>query len=91
MKTYVQYKSCLDREDYLETLPYEYCRALTRVRISAHNLAIKRGRYIKPPTPIESRTCPHCPMEVEDEFCFLMKCSAYTALAATQNGYFNSI
>jgi len=75
MRTYIKFKDNLVLESYLETLPAEHRKTLARFRMSAHHLAIERGRYTKPPTPVENRTCPHCPSQIEDEFHFLMKCT----------------
>ena len=33
---------------------------LSRLRVSSHNLAIERGRYTRPVTPIEQRICTYC-------------------------------
>ena len=77
MRTYIRFKSNLGMEDYLTILPAEHRRVFTRFRISAHNLAIERGRYTRPPTPIEERTCKHCP-QVEDESHVLMQCTEYS-------------
>jgi hypothetical protein len=65
-------------ENYLSLLPLEQRKSLSRFRISAHNLAIERGRYARPPTPIENRTCPQCPDKVEDELHVLTECSSLT-------------
>ena len=54
-------------------------RNFTKLRISAHNLAIETGRYTKPiQTPIEKRICFHC-KEIESEFHFIFNCSLYQA------------
>ena len=51
-------------------------KAMTRLRISAHRLAIETGRYTK--TPIEKRVCTTCEGQIiEDEYHFLMKCKRY--------------
>jgi hypothetical protein len=52
--------------------------ALTKFRISAHNLAIETGRYTKPKTPVEQRLCIHCnKREIESEQHFLLVCPLY--------------
>ena len=45
-------------------------RLLTKFRISAHNLKIERGRYLR--LPVEERICVLCGGNVEDEiyFCY---------------------
>jgi len=77
MRTYIIYKQSFALEDYLCTLPQSHQKAFTRFRISAHNLAIERGRYTRPPTPLENRICPHCPQKIEDEHHFLLDCTAH--------------
>ena len=78
MRTYTKFKSRFGMEDYLTILPAENRKIFTRFRISAHNLAIERGRYTRPPTPVEERTCKHCPQQVEDEFHVMMNCPEYS-------------
>ena len=46
---------------------------MTKFRISAHKLKIERGRFSKPPIPVENRVCDFYLPEIEDEFHFLMK------------------
>ena len=78
MRTYIEFKSKFIFEDYLSISNEDDRKALTRLRVSAHTLAIERGRYTTPPTPVEARTCSHCPdNQVENEMHFIMKCSKY--------------
>ena len=78
MRTYVQFKSKFGLEDYLAINNEKHRKAMTRFRISAHTLAIERGRYTTPPTPHTDRICKHCSdNKVEDEFHFLMACTNY--------------
>ena len=54
--------------------------ALTRLRISCHNLEIERGRYHKPAsTPAHLRLCKDCE-SVEDELHFICVCPKYDSL-----------
>ena len=53
-------------------------RSLTKFQ-SAHRLKIERGRFSKPPIPVENRFCDHCLSKIEDEFQFLIKCSKYNS------------
>ena len=48
---------------------------LTRLRISAHSLAIETGRYSKPKAPLEERVCRFCTNNVESEKHFMSECS----------------
>ena len=51
---------------------------LTRIRISAHNLKIERGRYTQPTTPILERLCNFCNSScIDDEQHFMLFCSTF--------------
>ena len=52
--------------------------ALTKFRLSNHNLMIEKGRYEN--MQLCDRSCPFCPDQIEDEFHFLVKCPIYTEL-----------
>ena len=56
MKTCTSIKINSESEDYLTTLSVEHRRSFSRFRISSHNLAIERGRYTRPPIPVQDRT-----------------------------------
>ena len=77
MRTYIKFKSNFQYEKYLDDLTRQHRTSFTRFRISAHNLAIERGRYERPPIPAELRLCPYCPLSVQDEYHFLLECSEY--------------
>ena len=47
-------------EQYLLLSNHKHRRALTRPRISAHNLYFETGRYARPPIPREDRFCMYC-------------------------------
>ena len=67
-------KSFILENDLLQ-FPFHVRRNLTKLRISAHNLAIETGRYSRPiETPIEKRLCFHC-KQVETEFHFIFDMS----------------
>ena len=51
---------------------HKFRQALTKMRISAHNLEIETGRYTKPTR--EERLCKLCSLEFEDEMHFIMSC-----------------
>ena len=69
-------KNCL-YENYLSIVTNAKHRAaLTKLRISAHNLEIETGRYKK--IPSSSRKCTVCDQnKVEDEMHFLLECKLY--------------
>ena len=65
LRTYSQFKETFLLENYVTQLPLNTRRNLTKLRISAHNLAIETGRYnntISSITskPIDKRLCHHC-------------------------------
>ena len=50
---------------------------ITKIRISAHSLAIETGRYCKPKILANERFCKFCKDQVEDEIHFLLHCPLY--------------
>jgi hypothetical protein len=59
---------------------------LSKIRLSAHSLAIETGRYNKPFTPAEERYCKYCLNQVENEKHFLLYCPI-TALEKVFNQF----
>jgi hypothetical protein len=53
---------------------------LTKLRLSAHSLAIETGRYCKPTIPANDRFCKACKDKVEDEHHFLIDCPIYNSV-----------
>ena len=88
MRTYIKFKYKFQYESYLDILKSQHRKSFTRFRVSAHNLAIERGRYSRPPLTYELRVCPSCPLSVQDETHFLFNCSQYDTL---RNTLFNNI
>ena len=86
LELYRQVKSDFLAEPYLSQITTLAHRAsVTRMRISAHNLYIERGRYARPPIPRESRWCVYCFFHkkekiVEDEAHALLNCPLYQNL-----------
>lgn len=69
---------------------------ITRLRNSAHNLNIERGRYQG--LAIEQRICKYCPANtiqcepnIDDEFHFLNKWKTFTISRNCLNGKFSSL
>ena len=61
LRTYRTFKASFTREPYMDLVRNRNQRSfLTRLRVSSHNLAIERGRYTRPITPIDQRTCSYC-------------------------------
>ena len=66
-------------ENYLLQFPTYLRRNFSKMRISAHNLAIETGRYAKPTAiPAEKRLCFNC-KQVEDEYHFFFTCTLYNS------------
>ena len=66
LRFYCQLKSSFEREPYIDSVRNRNQRSwLTRVRISAHNLAIERGRYSN--VPLAARFCTYCGHDPEHE------------------------
>ena len=63
-------------------IPKTLRNKLTKIRISAHSLAIETGRYMytKPVTPSDQRTCKYCKHLVGDEIHFLFQCPQYSSI-----------
>lgn len=64
---------------YLTDIKNKNCRrAFTKVRVSAHTLAVETGRYTKPKTERHMRICRYCNLgQIEDETHFLVTCPLY--------------
>ena len=79
LKTLSILKNDFACENYLLSVPNIANRtALTKFRLSNHNLMIEKGRYEN--MQLCDRSCPFCPDQIEDEFHFLIKCPIYTEL-----------
>ena len=78
MKTLSLLKDTIGRETYLEKITNpRHRQAMSKLRLSGHNLEIERGRYSG--TDEEERFCKYCKFKgrsvVEDEAHFLLDCS----------------
>ena len=81
LRTYKLFKEHHEFEPYLHIAIPKYRYALSRFRLSSHNLEIEMGRYTHPKTPVERRLCQMCDSgNVEDEMHFLIGCTRYNAL-----------
>jgi hypothetical protein len=68
-------------QKYLTFNINKYVRSfLTKLRLSAHNLAIETGRYCKPTIRANERFCKACKDKVEDEHHFLIECPIYNSV-----------
>ena len=69
-----------ERAGYVDALKNRSDRSsLCKLRVSAHNLAIERGRYLK--MPRDQRICEICKSgEIENEQHMLLHCSGYSSI-----------
>ena len=59
LRLYCQFKSCFKRENYIDIIKNRNHRMwISRIRTSAHSLAIERGRYHN--IPPDQRICTYC-------------------------------
>ncbi len=61
MRTYITFKSHFQVEEYIHIKDPKLGKAMTRLRISAHNLFIEIGRFTRPQIPADERICATCP------------------------------
>ena len=78
LRTYRLIKQHYAVEPYL-TKKVSFCvaRGITKLRVSAHDLAIETGRRRRPPVPANERYCTFCPGQIEDEIHFVTQCTYY--------------
>jgi len=80
LRTYARFKHALRLEDYLINIKNpDFRKSLTKFRISAHCLAIEKGRYKKnTPNQPDPRLCKYCNSQTaETEEHFLLECEQY--------------
>ena len=80
LASYSRIKHSFESESYLDNISErKYKIALSKFRLSSHNLEIETGRYNSKPR--SERIYRLCQMNVvEDEFHFLLTCETYTNL-----------
>ena len=81
LRLYKTFKTQYIMEPYLTHVrDARYRVALSRFRLSSHNLEIELGRHARCKIPVNQRICKNCAMgEVEDEIHFLLKCPKFEA------------
>ena len=87
LRTYIKFEFDHSLEEYLFYIPdTRWIRALSRLRMSSHMLAIERGRHVKPQKiPLEQRTCQRCTLNsIDDDIHFLITCT-YCATQRTSS------
>ena len=81
LRTFRLFKFKHEFEGYLvKVKQFKHRRALTKLRISNHDLEIEKGRYSGGYKKVEERKCFHCTNVIEDEKHFLTKCPLYSKL-----------
>ena len=76
--SYATFKSTICMEKYLILVKNSKHKiALSRLRLSNHNLMIEKGRHLRPQIERNNRKCFHCKDDVEDEKHFVMNCPQY--------------
>ena len=77
--SYNSYKTMINLEKYTWAVKNVKHRiALSRLRLSCHELMIEKGRHYRPIPPRPERKCPHCKNTVEDECHFITSCPLYS-------------
>ena len=72
LRRYRDFKTIFEMETYLTHITeFNECKALTKLRVSNHNLIIEKGRHQR--LPIERRLCNKCNV-IENEEHFLTQC-----------------
>ena len=87
LRTYRVFKSSFTREPYLDLVRNRNQRSfITRLRTGSHHLHIETGRWTRPVTPVDQRTCSVCTpvssgpgsqTHIDDEYHFLMSCPKF--------------
>lgn len=83
LRSYRTYKNTFQREEYLKLNSKQLRGEFARLRLSAHDLQIERGRYVKGDKrkEPEERLCTCCTLdECENEYHFAMICPLYNDL-----------
>ena len=79
LRTYALFKKEFILENYVLQFPLSIRRNLSKLRISAHNLAIETGRYSKTKNKNDNynkRLSFHC-KNIESEFHLIFECNLY--------------
>ena len=65
LRTYSKFKSEFEMENYIITIPFQKRKMFTRLRISAHQLAIEKGRHMTIPKRADIKCDFCCHMKTE--------------------------
>ena len=76
---YSIFKTENKKAEFLDCIKNSHHKTIIcKLRLGNHKLRIETGRHTVPKTPEHLRTCQLCnTFDVENETCFLIKCSAY--------------
>jgi hypothetical protein len=75
---YGAFKSCLEQEKYINQMHVDnYLRVFARFRIGVSEINAHRHRFS---TQLETKHCPFCPTEIEDELHVIFTCHMYKDL-----------
>ena len=78
---YKNFKQTFEFEYYLNVLPSKLRIALSRLRLSSHQLQIETGRYAQNRIDRTLRLCSLCDKsDIEDEYHFVLVCSVYSQI-----------
>ena len=78
---YKNYKLSFDFKHYLNILPNKLRVAISRLRLSSHQLCIETGRYSQNRVDRAQRICTLCKKsDIEDEYHFVLVCPVYSIL-----------
>ena len=78
---YKNVKHSLEIEHYLDVLPGKLRCALSKLRLSAHQLKIETGRYTRNRLDRSLRLCTLCDKsDIEDEYHFVLVCPVYESI-----------
>ena len=76
--SYALFKSEICLEPYLSQIKnVKHIKALSRFRLSNHELMIEKGRHFRPRIEKDERYCFSCKNEIENEVHFVTKCPLY--------------
>ena len=68
-------------EFYINVLPLKLRTVITKIRISAHQLRLETGRYVRTHIKKHNRLCTLCnTRDIEDEYHFFVICPIYSNL-----------
>ena len=78
---YKNFKQTFEFEYYLNVLPSKLRIALSRLRLSSHQLQIETGRYAQNRIDRTLHLCSLCEKsDIEDEYHFVLVCSVYSQI-----------